>query len=167
MRLGKSLNILLVATLFAAPLSPALAGPAEIALLAKYAGDWRGTGKVSGPDAGNVTCRLSFKPSSSGKLSYSGRCTFGSQGGASFRGTMHYNDAKKQFEAATSGQGATGSTVGKRQGNSLIFNAAGIESSYGTASSTMTLNPSSIKLSFKLVDKDGQTTSSNISFSKS
>lgn len=146
--------------------APALAGQAENALLAKYAGEWRGTGKVSGPDPGTVVCRITFKPSSN-KLSYTGRCTYSGQGTASFRGTMLYNDAKKRFEASSSAQGVSTTTVGKKQGGGIVFAASGMDTRYGTASSVMTLAGNAIKMSFKLVDKDGETTASSISFKKS
>lgn len=148
------------------PGTPALAGPAEDALLARYAGEWRGVGKVTGPDPGTVVCRITFQPSSSGKLSYTGRCSYSGQGTASFRGTMFYNDATKRYEALASAQGVSSSTVGKKQGNSIVFASSGMTTRYGTASSVMTLAGDAIKLSFKLVDKQGQTTTSSISFSR-
>ena len=75
LRLPTSLKVLALASALALPVAlPAVAGPAENALLAKYAGDWRGTGKVTGPDPGTVVCRISLKAGSSGKLTYSGRC---------------------------------------------------------------------------------------------
>lgn len=157
---------LALAAALALPGSSALAGEAETALLAKYAGEWRGTGKVSGPDPGTVVCRITFKPASA-KLTYTGRCTYSGQGTASFRGTMLYNDAKKRFEASSSAQGVSTTTIGKRQGGGIVFAANGMDTRYGTASSVMTLAGSAIKMSFKLVDKDGATTASSISFSKS
>ena len=168
LRLPTSLKVLALVSALALPVAlPATAGEAENAVLAKYAGDWRGTGKVVGPDPGTVVCRLSFKASTAGKLSYSGRCSFGGSGAASFRGTMIYNDAKNRYEASSSAQGASATTVGKKVGSTIVFASAGMKTSYGTASSVMTLSGSSIKLAFKLVDKKGQTTASAISFKKS
>jgi len=168
LRLPTSLKVLALASALALPVAlPAIAGPAENALLAKYEGSWRGSGKVTGPDPGTVVCRLTFKAASAGKLTYSGRCSFGGSGAASFRGSMVYNDATKRFEASSSAQGANTTTVGKRAGNTIVFASAGIKTSYGLASSVMTLSGSSIKLGFTLVDKKGQTTASAISFKKS
>jgi len=164
------LNLLASLALLAAvavPVTPVMAGPAENALLAKYAGDWRGTGKVTGPDPGTVVCRMSLKPSSSGKISYSGRCTYSGQGTASFRGTMLYNDASNRYEAASSAQGVSTNTIGKKQGGGIVFATNGVDTRYGTISSTMTLAGDAIKLSFKLVDKDGDTTASSITFDRS
>ena len=158
---------LAVLAALAVPLAPATAGPAENALLAKYAGNWKGIGKVTGPDPGTVVCRISLKPSASGKLSYSGRCTYSGQGTASFRGTMLYNDASKRYEAASSGQGVSATTVGKKQGGGIVFSTSGVDTRYGTISSVMTLAGDAIKLSFKLTDKDGATTASSITFDRS
>lgn len=163
-----SLKLLLSLALLAAmaqPVAPVLAGEAETALLAKYAGEWKGTGKVTGPDPGTVVCRITFKPTGA-KLSYTGRCTYSGQGTASFRGTMLYNDAKKRFEASSSAQGVSSTTIGKKQGGGVVFASSGMDTRYGTASSVMTLAGNAIKMSFKLVDKDGETTASSISFSK-
>ena len=168
LRLPTSLKVLALASVLALPTTlPAVAGPAESAVLAKYAGDWRGTGKVVGPDPGTVVCRLSFKASTAGKLTYTGRCSFGGSGAASFRGSMVYNDATKRYEASSSAQGVSTTTVGKKAGSTIVFASAGMKTSYGTASSVMTLSGSSIKLAFTLVDKKGQTTASAISFKKS
>lgn len=166
-RLLSSLKVLALASLFALPMAaPAFAGQAENALLAKYAGNWKGAGKVVGPDPGTVVCRLTFKPASTGKLSYSGRCSFAGSGSASFRGTMVYNETKKRFEAASSAQGVSTTTAGKRVGNSIVFASKGMDTAYGTASSVMTLSPSSIKMAFTLVDKKGATNASAITFAR-
>ncbi|MDB5542666.1 MAG: hypothetical protein JWQ89_4393 [Devosia sp.] len=166
-RLPPSLKVVALAAALVLPAAlPAVAGPAETALLGKYAGEWRGSGKVVGPDPGTVVCRMTFKTSSAGKLSYSGRCSFGGSGAASFRGTMLYNDARKRYEASSSAQGVSTTTIGKKQGSGIVFAANGMQTRYGNASSTMTLAGNAIKLNFKLVDKKGATTSSSITFGK-
>lgn len=165
MRLPSSLKVLALVPVFLAPLSlPAVAGPAESALLAKYAGNWRGTGEVTGPNAGSVVCRLSFKPLEEGAVSYSGRCSFGA-GGYSFRGAMAYDDARKRFFSQSSVQGEQVNTTGKKSGNTITF-ASSIETQHGNASSIFALAGNAIKLSFKLVDKKGRTTTSAINFAK-
>ncbi len=167
LRLRSSLTILALAAALVLPTNvPAVAGQSENALLAKYEGQWRGTGKVTGPDPGTVVCRITFKNATAGKLSYTGRCSFAGTGAASFRGSIVYNDANKRFEASSSAQSVTTTTIGKRLGNGIVFAGEGMKTAYGTASSVMTLAGNSIKLAFKLVDKKGQTTASAISFSK-
>lgn len=165
MRLPSSLKVLALVPAFLVPYSlPALAGQAENALLAKYVGNWRGTGEVKGPDPGSVVCRLSFKPTESGALSYSGRCSFGS-GGYSFRGAMAFDDAAGRFFTQSTVQGEQVSTTGKRSGNTVTF-ASSMETRYGNAASSFQLAGNAIKLSFKLLDKKGRATSSAITFSK-
>jgi hypothetical protein len=161
-----NLKALALAALIALPTaSAALAGPAESALLAKYAGEWRGSGQVTGPDPGTVVCRITFRATDAGRLTYSGRCSYSGQGAASFRGTIAYNDSAKRFEAISSAQGTSMSSTGKRQGSSIVFASEGMETRYGTISSTLTLGGSTIKMAFKLVD-DGETTASSITLQK-
>ncbi|MGV3490894.1 MAG: hypothetical protein ACO1OG_06175 [Devosia sp.] len=161
-----NLKALAFAALLALPIPTiAMAGPAETALLAKYAGEWRGTGQVTGPDPGTVVCRIAFRTTEAGRLTYSGRCSYSGQGAASFRGTLAYNDSSKRFEAVSSAQGTSMQSVGRKQGNSIVFASEGIETRYGTVSSTMTLGGSTIKMAFKLVD-DGETTASSITLQR-
>jgi hypothetical protein len=161
-----NLKTLALAAALALPATTmAFAGAAENALLSRYAGEWRGTGKVTGPDPGTVVCRITFKDSTSGKLTYSGRCSYSGQGAASFRGTVAFDEATRKFVAASSAQGASMTTVGRRNGSTLTFASSGSETRYGTVSSTMTLSPNAIKMAFKLVD-DGQTTASSITLEK-
>lgn len=155
---------LLVPMLILSLAAPAQAGPKEDKLLAGYAGTWRGASTVSGPMQGPVECVLNFNAESGGKLRYAGDCTF-DKGKTAFRGTIIYNDGAKRYETAGSGQGVSVTGFGKASGNSITFSVANVETSYGVASSTMVLAGSSIKLSFKLVDKKG-TTSANINFKK-
>ena len=165
MRLPSSLKVLALIPVFLAPLSlPAFAGKAENALLAKYAGNWRGTGEVTGPNAGSVVCRLSFKPADNGAVSYTGRCSFGA-GGYSFRGAMAYDDAKNRFYSQSSVQGEQVNTTGKKSGNTVTFSSS-TDTQYGKATSNFSLAGNAIKLSFKLIDKKGRATASAISFSK-
>ena len=165
MRLPSSLKVLALIPVFFAPLSlPALAGSAENALLAKYAGNWRGTGEVTGPNAGSVVCRLSFKPTDTGAVSYTGRCSFGA-GGYSFRGAMAYDDAKKRFYSQSSVQGEQVNTTGKRSGNTITFSST-TKTQYGDAASSFSLAGNAIKLSFKVIDKKGRATTSAINFAR-
>lgn len=165
MRLPSSLKVLALVPALLAPLAlPAFAGSTENALLAKYAGNWRGTGEVTGPNAGSVVCRLSFKPADSGAVSYSGRCSFGA-GGYSFRGAMAYDDARNRFFSQSTVQGEQVNTTGKKSGNTITF-ASSMETQYGAASSSFSLAGNAIKLSFKVIDKKGRATASAINFAK-
>jgi len=165
MRLPSSLKVIALVPALLAPLSlPALAGQAENALLAKYAGIWRGTGEVNGPDPGKVVCRLTFKPADSGALSYSGRCSFGA-GGYSFRGLMAYDDSADHFVSQSTVQGEQVQTTGRRSGNTITF-ASSLSTRYGDAASSFQLAGNAIKMSFKLVDKKGRSSNSAITFDR-
>ena len=164
MRLTSLLKLLVPVLTLSASL-PAMAGPKEQALLKSYAGTWRGSGQVTGPMAGAVDCQLKFTAGGNGKLTYMGACEF-DKGKTDFRGTLIFNEGSKRYETAGSGQGVAVSGVGKVSGGNVTFSVSNLETSYGVASSTMVLAGSSIKLSFKLVDKKG-TTASSISFRKS
>ena len=157
---------LVAAAILSLSVAPALSGPQEAALLASYAGGWVGSGKVTGIETGDVDCTMTLTASRSGKVNYSGRCDFGS-GTAGFTGTMHYNDAARRFEANTSAQGVSGGAVGKRQGGGIVFSMSGLESSYGTVSSTLSLTGGKIGMKFEMLDKDGVKTASAITFNRS
>lgn len=163
MRLSSLLKLLVPVLALSASL-PAFAGPKEQAQLAGYAGTWRGSGQVSGPMAGPVDCQLKFTAGSGGKLAYAGACEF-DKGKTNFRGTIIFNEATKRYETAGTGQGVSVTGVGKASGGGVTFSVNNIDTSYGKASSTMALAGSSIKLSFKLVDKKG-TTAASITFKK-
>lgn len=158
--------VLVAAALLSLSSVPALSGPEEAALLASYAGSWTGSGKVTGIETGDVDCKMTLTANRSGKVNYSGRCDFGS-GTAGFTGTMHYNNAARRYEANTSAQGVSGGAVGKRQGGGIVFSMSGLESSYGTVSSTLSLSDGKIGMKFELLDKDGKKTASSITFSRS
>ncbi|MEO6395101.1 MAG: hypothetical protein ABIO40_04245 [Devosia sp.] len=100
---------------------PALAGPAEIALLEEYVGTWRGKGTLSGANTETVVCRMEMKPGNGEKVTYAGRCSIaGSQ--LSVSGTISYNDKSDRYEAAMSTNvGFTGTGIGRRQGSSIVF----------------------------------------------
>ena len=103
-------------------MAPALAGPAEVALLHSYLGDWRGRGTLVGADTETVVCRLSLKPGNQDKVNYSGRCSLaGTQ--LSVAGTMAYIEASHRYEAAMSSNATfTGIAIGQKRGSGLIFN---------------------------------------------
>ncbi|WP_417309999.1 hypothetical protein [Devosia sp.] len=167
MRMTHYAKAVLLAGVLALPLGlPALAGPRDTALLAQLEGNWRGRGNATGANSGPVACRMSFKPSGGDRLNYTGRCSLGGSGATSFRGTILYNEAKNRFESASSSQAGTAQVVGKRRGNSIVFSSSNVKTNYGVVSSTMTLAPTAIGMSFKMVDKEGKATGSSIKLTK-
>ena len=111
-------GILAVAAATMLWVTPAFAGAAEDAFLAKLVGTWTGTGTVSGADDATLACKLVYK-ANAGRLRFSGRCTAkGMQAPPqSFSGTMYYDDAKKQYLASGGGQVA----VGVKSGGGVTF----------------------------------------------
>ncbi|NOZ33008.1 MAG: hypothetical protein GXP01_08050 [Alphaproteobacteria bacterium] len=102
--------------------APVLAGPAESALLQSYVGDWKGSGLLTGGDEPeDFRCRLTIVRRNQSKIIFTGRC--GLVGvNLSVRGTMAYNDAARQYEAAmTSSVGFRGDSVGRKRGNAIVF----------------------------------------------
>ena len=102
--------------------APAFAGPAEVALLQTYIGEWRGRGVLVGANTETVVCRLSLKQGNDDKVNYSGRCSLaGTQ--LSVAGTMAYIAASKRYEAVMSSNATfQGVAVGQKRGSNLIFN---------------------------------------------
>lgn len=143
-------------------LSPAaMAGDAEVAYLQSLAGEWTGTGKVSGPEGGNVSCRIVMKPSGS-RLSFNGRCTApGANGSQSFSGTIRYSDQRSRFESSS----GTVTVAGQLNGSTLTF-VTERSTIQGDISSTMVVSPRSMKMQFRTVAKDGATHQGTIPFSR-
>ena len=105
-----------------AAMAPAFAGPAEIALLQSYIGEWRGRGVLIGADKQTVMCRLSVTQGNADKVNYNGRCMLaGTQ--LSVAGTMAYIAASRRYEAVmSSNANFTGIAVGQKRGSELVFN---------------------------------------------
>lgn len=148
------------AVLFMSP--TAMAGDAEVAFLHSLAGDYAGAGRVTGPEGGDVTCRVVMKPSGA-RLNFSGRCTApGNERGQSFSGTIKYNDQRRRYESS-SGARVIG---GDKSGSTLTF-VTEMQTMQGDVSSTMSVAPGSMNMKFRLVDKDGATHQGSIPFRKS
>lgn len=98
------------------------AAEAELALLGSYVGNWRGEGALTGGDRNEpFRCRLTVATGNQGKINYSGRCTLVSAT-LSISGTIAYNDAKRQYEAAmSSNAGFTGLAIGQQNQGHISF----------------------------------------------
>lgn len=102
--------------------APAVAAPADVALLKSYLGSWKGRGQLIGAESESVVCRLSLSEGNQDKVNYSGRCTLAGTT-LNVNGTLAYIDAKKRYEAAmTSNVSFSGIAVGQKQGDGIIFN---------------------------------------------
>jgi hypothetical protein len=157
----RTILALLAALAFTLPVAPAVAAPADVELLQSYAGSWRGTGELTGPDSGSVRCRLTFRPSGE-KLSFSGRCTVAGTGTRSFSGVMSFNEATGRYEASSS----DGTVVGRKSGRTITFNMSDT-TTQGEVTSSMSLRGNEIRVDFELTDRNGEVSGSRVTFTRS
>ena len=102
--------------------APVQAGPAEIALLSNYIGEWSGSGElVGGPKPEPFSCRLTINRGNQSKINYAGRCTLTSMN-LSVTGTIAYDDASRTYQAVMgSNAGYKGVAVGRISGDKITF----------------------------------------------
>jgi len=159
-RFAKALAVLSSAALIGLTAAPALAGPAETAFLQKLTANWTGRGRLNGAQSGPVACRLVISGGGQ-SVKYQGRCTIPDMATQAFNGAISYNEQTKRFEIKS----ISGNVPGIKRGNSLVFTTKD-NSMGGTSYSTMTLSPSSLTINFTIVDRQGEKTTSRISFSR-
>lgn len=150
--------------------TPVQAGPAEVALLQSYIGDWRGRGVLVGNNQETVVCRLSLTPGNQDKVNYSGRCTIAGNT-LSINGTLAFIDQLNRFEAAmTSNAAFSGIAVGQRRGNSVVFNLRERERSEGqdlSITAQIALSSAAINVQFQVVyEATGETLNATVPFSR-
>ena len=161
-------GLLLSAT---AGIAPAMAAPADVALLKSYIGEWRGRGVMIGANEETVVCRLSLSEGNQDKVNYNGRCALAGTN-LSVAGTLAYVDASRRFEAAmTSNATFTGIAVGQKRGSGLIFNLRerdqDEEGKDLSISAQIQLNPSDIQVTFEIVYIDsGDSLRAEVPFSR-
>lgn len=150
----------IAATMIAVTAAPAFAGPAETAFLQKLSNTWSGKGRLQGAESGAIACRIVF--TAGGKSTkYQGRCNIPDMAQQAFNGAISYNDKAGRFEARSVG----GTVPGVRKGDKLVFRSSS-RNLGGTATSTMTISPSSLVVDFAMTDKQGARTTSRITFSR-
>lgn len=148
------------AIMIAATAAPAYAGPAETAFLQKLGNTWSGKGRLQGAETGAIACKIVF--TAGGKSTkYQGRCNIPDMAQQAFNGAITYNDKAGRYEARSVG----GTVPGVRKGDKLVFRSSS-RNLGGTATSTMTISPSSLVVDFAMVDKQGERTTSRITFSR-
>jgi hypothetical protein len=115
--------ILLGGVLSCAGVLPAMAAPADVALLKTYLGTWTGKGTLSGAQTQPVSCKLSLTSGNNDKVNYTGRCSIAGQQ-LSITGTIAYVDTAHRYEAVmNSGIGGfRGVAVGQKSGSNIVFN---------------------------------------------
>jgi hypothetical protein len=149
------------AAMIALTAAPAFAGPAETAFLQKLSNTWSGRGNLQGANTGPIACKIVI--SAGGKSTkFQGRCNIPDMAQQAFSGSISYNDKTKQYESRS----GTTTVPGIRKGDTLVFRTSN-RSLAGTATSTMSISPSSLVVDFALVEKKtGDKTTSRITFSR-
>jgi hypothetical protein len=102
---------------------PAQAAQADVELLQSYVGSWRGSGNLTGgTEPEKFSCRMTITKGKEGKIHYAGRCSLAGLN-LSVAGTIAYIDAAGRYEAVmTSNATFSGTAVGIRQGDGVVFN---------------------------------------------
>ncbi len=116
---------MMVALAFVATAAMPGAAPAaqsELDVLTSYIGNWRGEGALVGGDRNEpFRCRLGVSQGNMLKINYTGRCTL-VNATLSISGTIAYNEAARQYEAAmSSNAGYTGLAIGRKNGGNISF----------------------------------------------
>ncbi len=141
--------------------SPALAGPAELAFLAKLPGTWTGSGTITGGEGGAVDCTLTL--SGTDKINFKGSCDAAKFGPQTYSGVLTYSDAARQYQARSNGQ----TVVGVKSGGAVVFTTK-MKTVAGTGNSVMKLSASAIAIDVDIVRTDtGEKLKSHINFKKS
>jgi hypothetical protein len=102
--------------------TPVQAGPAEVALLSNYIGEWSGKSQLlGGPEPQPFTCRLTINKGNQAKINYAGRCTLTSMN-LSVTGTIAFDDATRTYQAIMgSNAGYKGTAIGRISGDKITF----------------------------------------------
>jgi len=101
---------------------PVQAGPAELALLSSYIGEWKGSSAlVGGAEPEPFSCRLTMSKGNQAKINYAGRCTLVSMN-LSVTGTIAFDDATQTYQAIMgSNAGYKGVAIGRVRGTTIVF----------------------------------------------
>ena len=164
---------LTIATISAA--APAFAAKADVELVQSYIGAWKGSselaGKFQGKEGGKVSCKMSLSPGNGDKVNFAGSCALAGTT-MTVKGTIVYNDAGKRYEAAmTSNVSFSGTAIGKRQGNGIVFSfkekGTDVEGFGGLdVNAAITLNPGKINVNFDVAFDNGDKLAATVPFTK-
>jgi hypothetical protein len=152
---------------------PAQAGPAELALLSSYIGEWSGeSALVGGAEPEPFSCRLTINKGNQTKVNYAGRCTLASMN-LSVTGTIAYDDKTKTYQAIMgSNAGYKGVAVGRIKGDTITFDLEQQESDRaGNAirlgAQITLIGSKSITVEYEVeFNESGQILTANVPFSK-
>jgi hypothetical protein len=164
--------IFIAGAVAAAGTLPALAAPADIALLKNYLGTYTGKGTLTGSQSEPVTCKMSLSSGNGDKVNYTGRCQIAGQQ-LSVTGTIAYVDEHKRYEAVmnTGIGGFRGVAIGVKQGSNIVFDlqqrANDDEGNDISISSKIVLTSSGISVDFHAkFNQSGDTIDAKVPFTK-
>jgi len=151
---------------------PGQAAQAEIDLLQSYVGNWRGSAVLTGgAEPEKFSCRMMISKGKEGRIHYAGRCSLVGLN-LSVAGTIAYIDAKGRYEAAmTSNATFSGTAIGVKQGNSVVFNLrerdTSAEGTDMTITSRVVLRGGGITVDFNVLFHDsGERLKASVPFSR-
>jgi hypothetical protein len=152
-------------------ITPAFAGPAEVALLKSYEGNWRGKGAVVGTDTEMVNCRMSLTDGNDDKVNYNGRCALAGTE-LSINGTLAYIEENHRYEGAmTSNINFSGVAVGQKTATGIVFNLNSRGTNQGATidiNTGITLSSGVITVDFRATEvSSGKVIDAHVPFSKS
>jgi hypothetical protein len=152
---------------------PAHAGPAELALLSNYVGDWSGSSTlVGGEKPEPFSCRLTINNGNQSKINYAGRCTLTTMN-LSVTGTIAFDDATRTYQAIMgSNAGYKGVAVGRVSGDKITFDLSDEQSDRAgnpvkLGAQIILTGSSSITVSYQVeFNNSGKTLSASVPFTK-
>jgi hypothetical protein len=170
---GRHLFSLATIVVGLAAMPPAKAGPAEIALLSNYIGEWSGSSElVGGPQPEPFSCRLTINKGNQAKINYAGRCTLTSMN-LSVTGTIAFDDASHTYQAIMgSNAGYKGTAVGRISGDKITFDLSESESDRAgnpvkLGAQIVLIGGSSINVNYHVeFNNSGKVLTANVPFTK-
>ena len=153
--------------------NPTHAGPAELALLSSYIGEWNGTSAlVGGAEPEPFSCRLTINKGNQTKINYAGRCTLASMN-LSVTGTIAFDDATQTYQAIMgSNAGYKGIAVGRVRGDTITFDLAEQASDRGgnavrLGAQITLIGSTSITVNYEVeFNESGQILTANVPFAR-
>ena len=140
--------------------SPAFAGAADQAFLAKLAGTWTGSGTITGDETGSVDCKLTL--TGTDKVNFRGLCDAGKFGPQDYSGVLTFDEKSGKYLARSNGE----TVVGVKSGGSVVFTSK-MKTMAGTGNSVMKLSASTIVIDVDLVRTDNnEKLKSHLNFKK-
>lgn len=152
--------------------APAQSGPAEMALLESYIGNWSGEGLMTGGEfPEKFKCRLTVAKGNQLKINYAGRCKLVNMN-LSVSGTIEYDEGGRRYQAVmSSNAGFTGLAVGRKSGSRISFDLAERQTDRGgndvRIGSLLILENNTITVDFEVeFNNSGQVLTAKVPFAR-